>query len=72
MVQLQHDTVHNHTAAMMEIGTNLLIHTAEQTRKLTSVEAQVNVRYKRGNLNLSQSPCELDLNFKSSQLSSDA
>ncbi|KAM9477371.1 angiopoietin-2a isoform 1-T1 [Clarias gariepinus] len=41
MMQLQQDTVHNHTAAMIEIGTNLLIHTAEQTRKLTSVEAQV-------------------------------
>ncbi|TSN48498.1 Angiopoietin-2 [Bagarius yarrelli] len=41
MVQLQQDTVQNHTAAMIEIGTNLLIHTAEQTRKLTSVEAQV-------------------------------
>ncbi|XP_060780606.1 angiopoietin-2a isoform X1 [Neoarius graeffei] len=40
-VQLQHDTVQNQTAAMIEIGANLLIQTAEQTRKLTSVEAQV-------------------------------
>ncbi|XP_033873186.3 angiopoietin-2 [Acipenser ruthenus] len=41
MVQIQQNAVHNHTAAMIEIGTNLLSQTAEQTRKLTSVEAQV-------------------------------
>uniref|UniRef100_A0ABM5ERH0 Angiopoietin-2-like n=1 Tax=Pogona vitticeps TaxID=103695 RepID=A0ABM5ERH0_9SAUR len=33
--------VQNHTAAMLEIGTNLLNQTAEQTRKLTDVEMQV-------------------------------
>ncbi|XP_068423953.1 angiopoietin-2a [Clinocottus analis] len=41
MVQLQQTAVHNHTATMLEIGTNLLSQTAEQTRKLTNVEAQV-------------------------------
>ncbi|KAM4607027.1 angiopoietin-2a [Polymixia lowei] len=41
MVQLQQNAVHNHTATMIEIGTNLLSQTAEQTRKLTNVEAQV-------------------------------
>ncbi|XP_034407170.1 angiopoietin-2a isoform X1 [Cyclopterus lumpus] len=41
MVQLQQTAVHNHTATMIEIGTNLLSQTAEQTRKLTNVEAQV-------------------------------
>ncbi|XP_063765858.1 angiopoietin-1 [Eleginops maclovinus] len=33
--------VQNQTAAMLEIGTNLLTHTAEQTRKLSVVEAKV-------------------------------
>ncbi|GLD58049.1 angiopoietin-4-like protein, partial [Lates japonicus] len=33
--------VHNQTATMLEIGTNLLTHTAEQTRKLNVVEAKV-------------------------------
>lgn len=33
--------VHNQTAAMLEMGTSLLSHTAEQTRKLSVVEAQV-------------------------------
>lgn len=41
IVQLQQTAVHNHTATMIEIGTNLLRQTAEQTRKLTNVEAQV-------------------------------
>uniref|UniRef100_A0A667WLU2 Angiopoietin-1 n=1 Tax=Myripristis murdjan TaxID=586833 RepID=A0A667WLU2_9TELE len=41
MVQLQQSAVHNHTAAMLEMGTNLLSQTAEQTRKLTDVETQV-------------------------------
>nr|QHR82730.1 angiopoietin [Vipera anatolica senliki] len=34
-------SVQDHTAAMLEIGTNLLNQTAEQTRKLTDVEIQV-------------------------------
>lgn len=33
--------VHNQTATMLEIGTNILTHTAEQTRKLNVVEAKV-------------------------------
>lgn len=41
MVQIQQTAVHNHTATMIEIGANLLSQTAEQTRKLTNVEAQV-------------------------------
>ncbi|XP_053566346.1 angiopoietin-2 [Bombina bombina] len=41
MVEMQHHAVQNQTAAMIEIGTNLLNQTAEQTRKLTDVEAQV-------------------------------
>nr|XP_060627855.1 angiopoietin-4 [Anolis sagrei ordinatus] len=41
MVQIQQNVVHNQTATMLEIGTNLLNQTAEQTRKLTDVEAQV-------------------------------
>ncbi len=41
MVQLQRSAVHNHTAAMLEMGTSLLSQTAEQTRKLTNVETQV-------------------------------
>lgn len=41
MAQLQQSAVHNRTAAMLEMGTNLLSQTAEQTRKLTDVETQV-------------------------------
>ncbi|KAM7408834.1 hypothetical protein PAMA_002519 [Pampus argenteus] len=41
IVQIQQTAVHNHTATMIEFGTNLLSQTAEQTRKLTDVEAQV-------------------------------
>lgn len=41
MVQMQQDTVQNHTVTMIKIGTNLLSQTAEQTRKITNVEAQV-------------------------------
>ncbi|XP_041865401.1 angiopoietin-2a [Melanotaenia boesemani] len=40
-VQFQQTAVHNHTVTMIEIGANLLSQTAEQTRKLTNVEAQV-------------------------------
>ncbi|NWR87408.1 ANGP2 protein, partial [Furnarius figulus] len=42
MVEIQQTAVQNQTAVMIEIGTNLLNQTAEQTRKLTDVEAQVN------------------------------
>uniref|UniRef100_A0A671SR90 Angiopoietin-4-like n=1 Tax=Sinocyclocheilus anshuiensis TaxID=1608454 RepID=A0A671SR90_9TELE len=41
MVHFQADAVHNQTATMLEIGTNLLTQTAEQTRKLNVVEAKV-------------------------------
>ncbi|XP_062889699.1 angiopoietin-2b isoform X1 [Mobula hypostoma] len=41
IVEIQRNVVHNQTAAMLEIGTNLLTQTAEQTRKLTDVETQV-------------------------------
>ncbi|XP_020784076.2 angiopoietin-4 isoform X1 [Boleophthalmus pectinirostris] len=38
---IRSNSVHNQTATMLEIGTNLLTHTAEQTRKLNVVEAKV-------------------------------
>uniref|UniRef100_A0A4X2LD58 Fibrinogen C-terminal domain-containing protein n=1 Tax=Vombatus ursinus TaxID=29139 RepID=A0A4X2LD58_VOMUR len=41
MVQIQQNVVQNQTATMLELGTNLLNQTAQQTRKLTDVEAQV-------------------------------
>ncbi|XP_007434022.1 angiopoietin-2 [Python bivittatus] len=41
MVEIQQNAVQNQTAVMIEIGTNLLNQTAEQTRKLTDVEAHV-------------------------------
>ncbi|XP_056605892.1 angiopoietin-1 [Triplophysa dalaica] len=41
MVHIQADAVHNQTATMLEIGTNLLTQTAEQTRKLNVVETKV-------------------------------
>ncbi|KAG7252202.1 hypothetical protein CRUP_024123, partial [Coryphaenoides rupestris] len=41
MVQFQQTAVQNHTATMIKMGTNMLSHSAEQTRKITSVEAQV-------------------------------
>uniref|UniRef100_A0A2K5QGQ9 Angiopoietin 2 n=1 Tax=Cebus imitator TaxID=2715852 RepID=A0A2K5QGQ9_CEBIM len=40
MVEMQQNAVQNQTAVMIEIGTSLLNQTAEQTRKLTDVEAQ--------------------------------
>lgn len=41
VANMQSHAVHNQTATMLEIGTNLLTHTAEQTRKLNVVEAKV-------------------------------
>ncbi|KAJ7998788.1 hypothetical protein DPEC_G00208560 [Dallia pectoralis] len=41
IVHVQTHAVHNQTATMLEIGTNLLTQTAEQTRKLNVVEAKV-------------------------------
>lgn len=43
MVQIQNNAVQNHTVTMIKIGTSLLSQTAEQTRKITTVEAQVRV-----------------------------
>ncbi|NXK13834.1 ANGP4 protein, partial [Herpetotheres cachinnans] len=41
MAQLQQTAVQNQTATMLEIGSTLLNQSAEQSRKLTDVEAQV-------------------------------
>ncbi|XP_036371732.1 angiopoietin-2b isoform X3 [Megalops cyprinoides] len=41
MEEMQRHAVHSQTAAMLEMGTNLLSQSAEQTRKLTDVETQV-------------------------------
>lgn len=41
MARLQQTAVQNHTATMLEIGSSLLNRSAEQSRKLTDVEAQV-------------------------------
>ncbi|XP_069478716.1 angiopoietin-2-like [Ambystoma mexicanum] len=41
MAEIQLTSVQNQTAAMLELGSNLLSQTAEQTRKLTDVETQV-------------------------------
>ncbi|NXN57329.1 ANGP4 protein, partial [Rynchops niger] len=41
MAQLRQTTVQNQTATMLEIGSTLLNQSAEQSRKLTDVEAQV-------------------------------
>uniref|UniRef100_A0A8C4SN43 Angiopoietin 2b n=1 Tax=Erpetoichthys calabaricus TaxID=27687 RepID=A0A8C4SN43_ERPCA len=41
MTRMQRSAAHNQTVAMLEIGTNLLSQSAEQTRKLTDVETQV-------------------------------
>ncbi|XP_061738479.1 angiopoietin-2b [Nerophis ophidion] len=39
--EMKRAAVHTHTAAMLEMGSNLLSQSAEQTRKLTDVETQV-------------------------------
>ncbi|XP_052007648.1 angiopoietin-2-like [Xyrauchen texanus] len=41
MAQIQNDAVQNHTVTMIKIGTRIMSQTAEQTRKITTVEAQV-------------------------------
>ncbi|XP_042169777.1 angiopoietin-1 [Oncorhynchus tshawytscha] len=41
MAQLQQSAVHNHTVAILNLGTNFLTQTAQHTRKLTDVEIQV-------------------------------
>lgn len=43
MEEIKRSTVHTQTAAMLEMGTNLLSQSAEQTRKLTDVETQVSL-----------------------------
>ncbi|CAL8297618.1 unnamed protein product [Lota lota] len=40
-IEEKRNAVHTQTAAMLEMGTNLLSQSAEQTRKLTDVETQV-------------------------------
>lgn len=40
---MKRSAVHTQTAAMLEMGTNLLSQSAEQTRKLTDVETQVSL-----------------------------
>lgn len=45
IAQIQQHAVQNHTAAIIEIGTNLLSQTVEQTLKLTNVEARVSSHY---------------------------
>ncbi|XP_056148408.1 angiopoietin-2a [Lampris incognitus] len=74
MVQIQHNAVQNHTATMIEIGTNLLSQTAEQTRKLTNVEAQVinhTTRLERRLLenSLSTNKLEKELIFQRNEIS---
>lgn len=56
MVEIQQTAVQNQTAVMIEIGTNLLNQTAEQTRKLTDVEAQVSKLFQPKNASASQIP----------------
>lgn len=41
MAELQQAAVQNQTAAVLEMGSSLLNRSAEQSRKLTDVEAQV-------------------------------
>lgn len=41
MAELRQTAVQNQTAAMLEMGSSLLNRSAEQSRKLTDVEAQV-------------------------------
>lgn len=43
MEEMKRSAVHTQTAAMLEMGTNLLSQSAEQTRKLTDVETQVSL-----------------------------
>ncbi|XP_068578210.1 angiopoietin-4 [Cebidichthys violaceus] len=70
----QSRAVHNHTAAMLEIGTSLLTHTAEQTRKLGVVEAKVLNRTSRMEIqllenSLSTNKLEKELLLQTSQIS---
>lgn len=59
MEEMKSTAVHTQTAAMLEMGTNLLSQSAEQTRKLTDVETQVSpsgsIRVSQGQLVSSQS-----------------
>ncbi|XP_055365211.1 angiopoietin-4 isoform X2 [Betta splendens] len=66
--------VHNQTAAMLEMGTTLLTHTAEQTRKLSAVEAQVLNHTSRMEIqllesSLSTSKLEKELLLQTSEIS---
>ncbi|NWS62325.1 ANGP4 protein, partial [Chunga burmeisteri] len=55
MVQLRQTAVQNQTATMLEIGSTLLNQSAEQSRKLTDVEAQVLNQTSRIELQLQES-----------------
>lgn len=48
MEEIKRTAVHTQTAAMLEMGTNLLSQSAEQTRKLTDVETQVSLSVRTG------------------------
>ncbi|XP_037642160.1 angiopoietin-4 [Sebastes umbrosus] len=66
--------VHNQTATMLKIGTNLLTHTAEQTRKLNVVEAKVLNRTSRIEIqllenSLSTNKLEKELLLQTSEIS---
>jgi len=41
--EMERNVIHTQTATMLEIGTNLLSQSAENTRKLTDVETQVSL-----------------------------
>lgn len=73
MVEIQQTAVQNQTAVMIEIGTNLLNQTAEQTRKLTDVEAQVSNEFQPKNASTSQTATtihvqQLEVNHFNQQL----
>lgn len=54
MEEMKRTAVHTQTAAMLEMGTNLLSQSAEQTRKLTHVETQASGGKMKKLLNLNQ------------------
>ncbi|XP_067094977.1 angiopoietin-4 [Osmerus mordax] len=71
---IQSHAVHNQTASMLELGSSLLTHTAEQTRNLNTVEAKVLNRTSRIEMQLLESSLstrklEKDLMVQTSELS---
>ncbi|XP_066520492.1 angiopoietin-4 [Hoplias malabaricus] len=74
MVHIQANAVHNQTATMLEIGTSLLSQTAEQTRKLSGVEAKVMNQTSRLEIqllknSLSTDKLEKELQLQTSEIS---